>query len=491
MAAQNHGAPNSILSFPSLAALRAYDAASTTTGLQASTAGYYAPGDEGGTTFYWSADSTAKDNGGTVIQPSGGQGRWLATNTSAVNVRAFGARGDDKTDDSAPINVALATANADDKGGSVIIPRGAYLVASDLHVPARVRVKGDGIDFTTIHVPFSANLSQGVFVFGSTSCALSDFVIKFDQPPRPTAVSELTKYKPAVWAHDTTNFNLLRLGIYNAWDGIENIGGGHSLIDDLRISAFHIGIQFDNCRDTIRVNNAHFWVYGMTGSARNNPKEPSQLQLLINTSDAVGIKAQRIDGLMISNSLCIWPRGLDLSASGPGNPWVFATNTDFDSAATVTMSAGIAQFSNCGFTRAHPVTSVTVTGGTLHVSNCDFSGGHGAPFVTLSGKSTALITSSTFHNGGSDDSDVIESRAGFVPTLQLVGNKFFRPGNRAYTKPVIDIQEGAYCTITSNRITDKGSGAGTFVSAPDDSFSTVAENIAPGWRVTGSSGRRP
>ena len=56
--------------------------------------GYYTQGDGGGGTFFWDGSSTATDDGGLVINPTGnvGAGRWLRIVDGMVSVLAFGAK---------------------------------------------------------------------------------------------------------------------------------------------------------------------------------------------------------------------------------------------------------------------------------------------------------------------------------------------------------------------------------------------------------------
>lgn len=61
--------------------------------------GYYAAGDNGGGTFLWNGASAAADNGGTVIAPNTGSGRWIRQVANGVYMpRMFGARGDGSND---------------------------------------------------------------------------------------------------------------------------------------------------------------------------------------------------------------------------------------------------------------------------------------------------------------------------------------------------------------------------------------------------------
>ena len=94
----------------------------------AQTSGYYAAGDGGGNRFYWDGTSGATDNGGTIIKPTfvSGVGRWLAVDTSYINVKQFGAVGDGVTDDTAAIQAAL------DAAVVVSLPAGTYKITSTL-----------------------------------------------------------------------------------------------------------------------------------------------------------------------------------------------------------------------------------------------------------------------------------------------------------------------------------------------------------------------
>lgn len=70
--------------------------------------GYYGPGTDGSGSFYYSNTSTTPDNGGTVIQPTVGVGRWLRINQgSTLTPEIFGAKGDGATDDLSAIQAAI------------------------------------------------------------------------------------------------------------------------------------------------------------------------------------------------------------------------------------------------------------------------------------------------------------------------------------------------------------------------------------------------
>lgn len=90
--------------------------------------GYYAVGDGGGGLFRWNGASVVADNGGTVIQPSSlpAAGRWERICEGLLDVRWFGAKGDNTANDMAAVVAAEAAA------GSVglLFPAGTYKLSS-------------------------------------------------------------------------------------------------------------------------------------------------------------------------------------------------------------------------------------------------------------------------------------------------------------------------------------------------------------------------
>lgn len=109
----SHNADGTLkLDVKTIADLKAVDVATLTDKQQALVAGYTSPGDGGGGQFYYDAAASDADNGGTIIAPTAGTGRWKRSHSGAIDVRWFGARGDGATDDSdafiAAMNAAVA-----------------------------------------------------------------------------------------------------------------------------------------------------------------------------------------------------------------------------------------------------------------------------------------------------------------------------------------------------------------------------------------------
>ena len=108
--------------------------------------GYYSKGDGGGGTFYWDSTSIEDDNGGTIIEATGVvDGRWIRNYSGAVNVKWFGAKGDNSNDDTWAVNTALNYFK------KVFIPKGEYKLTSTLTLTDYNELIGEGQHSTKLN----------------------------------------------------------------------------------------------------------------------------------------------------------------------------------------------------------------------------------------------------------------------------------------------------------------------------------------------------
>jgi hypothetical protein len=136
-----------ILDLVNIAAMTAQTKASLTNGQQAVVSGYTTANDGGGGTFYWEAGSSTTTNGGTVFAANeGGTGRWKRIYSGAVNIRWFGAKGDNTTNDATAIQNALNAAK------HVFIPPGQYKVTTALTLGQGHHISGAGYMNSAIEV---------------------------------------------------------------------------------------------------------------------------------------------------------------------------------------------------------------------------------------------------------------------------------------------------------------------------------------------------
>jgi uncharacterized protein YjbI with pentapeptide repeats len=156
----NGGSPITIDAVASTATDSLYDYTGTSNGDQASVAGYYVPGDGGGGVFYWNSTSTAADDGGMTILPTGhvGAGRWKRIYNAQINVKFFGAVGDEVADDLIPLQTAVDFGGTG--GEEVYLPKGNYLVTGTIIVPQHTTISGNGVTVSKIVTATDAPIIQ-------------------------------------------------------------------------------------------------------------------------------------------------------------------------------------------------------------------------------------------------------------------------------------------------------------------------------------------
>jgi hypothetical protein len=120
---------NGMIDQDTVATLKAVDVTGLSTGTARTLGGYYALGDGGGGPVYYDSASTAIPNNGTVFQPNAGSGRWLRPASSSMNVRWFGALGNDSHNDTLAIQAAADAVRALGNG-SVVVPAGIYKITA-------------------------------------------------------------------------------------------------------------------------------------------------------------------------------------------------------------------------------------------------------------------------------------------------------------------------------------------------------------------------
>jgi hypothetical protein len=101
--------------------------------LSALVTGRVTENDGGGGLFFYEAASAVSTNLGTVFKPAASDGRWRRQYSGSLNVKWFGAVGDNVNDDTTAIQAAL---NLLTDSGTVFVPAGGYRITSSLTFPA-------------------------------------------------------------------------------------------------------------------------------------------------------------------------------------------------------------------------------------------------------------------------------------------------------------------------------------------------------------------
>ncbi|WP_158798748.1 glycosyl hydrolase family 28-related protein [Pedobacter sp. L105] len=122
--------------------------------------GYYTTGDGGGGNFYWDDASTEADNNGTIFQVSNvSVGRWKRIHSGEINVKWFGAKGDNSFDNYSAFSAVSGFLSNSPYGGTMYIPEGIYILETgiefnqlvgDESAIRRISINGSGLGSTEI-----------------------------------------------------------------------------------------------------------------------------------------------------------------------------------------------------------------------------------------------------------------------------------------------------------------------------------------------------
>lgn len=129
------------LSVPSVSALKALSVNGLVLGSAIQLLGFSTPGDGGQGQYFYDPSSAASDNGGTILSPNSGSGRWIRNYTGSVSACWFGAKGDGVNDDGPAINAAITALT---RGGKVLLPAGTCSTASTILLKPGVIIQGEG-----------------------------------------------------------------------------------------------------------------------------------------------------------------------------------------------------------------------------------------------------------------------------------------------------------------------------------------------------------
>ena len=157
---------DTIASVANLAALKALNVSNVPPGTIAYVRGYLSTKDGGEGFFSYDPASSRPDDGGTVIAPNLGIGRWLRVYSGSVNVLWFGAKGDWNgsvgTDNSRAIQNAVNVSIASPHQGrapSVYLPAGIYRItaaiscaAGSVNTYGSAIIRGEGMYRSQIYI---------------------------------------------------------------------------------------------------------------------------------------------------------------------------------------------------------------------------------------------------------------------------------------------------------------------------------------------------
>lgn len=321
---------------------------------------------------------------------------------SQVSVTDYGAKGDGVTDDTAAFTAAMAAVA--EKGGTVSVPVGNYMIKGHLTVPAMVTLEGiwkiptarTQHKGSTLYAVEGAGSEDGPpFITLSPNSTIKGITIFYpDQKP-----DDIKPYPWCIACAGGDNSSIVDCLLVNPYQGVDfgSRPSGRHYIRNLYGQPLRRGIYVDKCFDIGRIENVHFWPFwnwdAATGIqdwlAKNGEAfifARTDWEYVFNTfcfGYGIGYRfIQSKDGAMNGNLLGLGADACNIAvlveASQP--PGLLFTNGEFvslsgDRPTEVVVReshAGVVQFSNCSYWGpAHQIARIAGTG-TVSFNGCNF-----------------------------------------------------------------------------------------------------------------------
>jgi len=103
--------------------------------------GYYVDSDGGGGHYQFDSSSAVADNGGTIIAPNVGSGRWILNVPGSLSPLQFGAVGDNVTDDSGAFQAMYDYLDDNDLAIPIFVPPRIYYHLTSVDLPQNLTVR--------------------------------------------------------------------------------------------------------------------------------------------------------------------------------------------------------------------------------------------------------------------------------------------------------------------------------------------------------------
>lgn len=221
------------------------------------------------------------------------------------NVANAGAVGDGVTDNTAAFQQLMDKAHAAG-GGIVNVPAGKFRINGNLVIPAGVTLQG-----TYRTAPQASDLQGSVLqayagrgsregkpfiALGGPAATVAGLIITYpewkqeDVPPVP--------YPPCIGMNGgADNVSIIDCGILNAYEAINLTHAGRHLVRNVNGYPSWRGLYVDACYDIGRIENVHFWPFGV----RYKPDNPYCKWINLN---GVAFEFARTDWQYVTNTFC-------------------------------------------------------------------------------------------------------------------------------------------------------------------------------------------
>ena len=224
------------------------------------------------------------------------------------NVREAGAVGDGATDDTVAFQQALDDAGAAG-GGVVQVPAGAYCIRGTLRIPGAVTLQGvfrtPPLNFAGPNGKLAGSVLEAYagrgaqegepFIRLGHASTLAGLIVRYpewkqtDVPPAP--------YPPTVLGDHVEDAAVLDCLLLNSYEGLHFQGSARMIIRNIFGYPSYRGLYIDACYDIARVENCHFWPFGVA----YNPDDP--YCKWVNTQ-GVAFEFGRTDWQYVTHTFC-------------------------------------------------------------------------------------------------------------------------------------------------------------------------------------------
>ncbi len=393
----------------------------------------------------------------------------IAEQPSQVNVRDYGAKGDGVTDDTSAFQAALDAVA--DKGGTVFVPVGSYLIKTHLVIPSKVTLEGiwkiptawtQNKGSTLLAVEGEGSEEGPAFITLNPNSTIKGLTIFYpNQDP-----NNIRKYPWCVRGAGGDNCSIVDCLLVNPYLGVDfgtNPSGRH-YIRNLYGQPLRKGIFVDRCFDIGRIENVHFWPFWswadgspiqkwMTKNSEAFIFGRTDWEYVFNTfSFGYGIGYRFVetkDGACNGNFLGIGADATNIAVlveecQAPG---LLITNGEFvsffgDNPTEVVVkgtNTGVVQFTNCSFWGpAHQIARIDGSG-TVNFNTCNFCSWDkdrlGVPAIETFGGNLLV-------NGCNFISDRVQvSLRGSTKSAVITANRFAGP-QRVFNLAKANVQIG-------------------------------------------------
>ncbi len=249
-------------------------------------------------TSVWS-DETRSDQTENADATSGTY-RW--------NAAQFGVAADENADATVALQAVLDKANRAG-GGIVELPSGRYRINGNLSIPAGVTLQG------TYRVPPTVNRKdqrvngtvllayagkgqpdgKPFITLAGDDAVLAGIVVIYPESDQKTVPP--IPYPPCVASYETRNVGVLNCCLLNPYEGIRMIRADRHLLRDITGYPVWRGLFVDQCYDIGRVENFHFWPFGLV----YKPKDPYCEWI---NKNGIAFEFARTDWEYVYNTFC-------------------------------------------------------------------------------------------------------------------------------------------------------------------------------------------